>query len=382
MLFDIVGKRYIFFAVSLAILVPGLLALIFWGVRPSIDFTGGTVWEVVPAQGATTQRFDQALETAGYADAVVQNAEVSGGGVTTQTVVMRLRDVSEDERRDLSVLLVEQNLVAGRVITDEVASAPPVTNTGTITGTGTATDTGTVTGTTAVTDDQATAGAGTTGGTGNRNVRAEFAPGAELQFNSVGPAVGREVQEKAMLAVLAASLGILAYLWWAFRRVPNPLRYGVCAVAALLHDALLVLGIFAILGQLFGIEVDALFITAILTVIGFSVHDTIVVFDRIRENMLRRRFDTFDKVVNYSLLQTLARSIITSLTTIFTLTALFLFGGVTIRNFVLALLIGIITGTYSSIFNASLLLVLWENREWRNWFGRGRTESGASARTA
>src|SRR5207249_3216967 len=127
---------------------------------------------------------------------------------------------------------------------------------------------------------------------------------------------------------------------------------------------------------LFGVEIDALFVTAMLTVIGFSVHDTIVVFDRVRENIMRRRFERFEETVNYSLVQTLARSINTSVTVLLTLFALYLFGGVSIRNFVLALLIGIISGTYSSIFNASMLLVIWENREWTRWFGgRGRTSS-------
>ena len=153
----------------------------------------------------------------------------------------------------------------------------------------------------------------------------------------------------------------------------------MAAILALIHDVFVVLGLFAILGLLFGAEVDALFVTAMLTVIGFSVHDSIVVFDRIRENQLKRRFDSFDKVVNYSLLQTMARSITTSLTVVFTLFALYLFGGVTIHNFVLALLIGIISGTYSSIFNASLILVSWENRDWQNWFGRGRQSAPGEA---
>jgi preprotein translocase subunit SecF len=158
----------------------------------------------------------------------------------------------------------------------------------------------------------------------------------------------------------------------------------VCAIIALLHDVLVVLGMFAILGLVLGVEIDALFVTAMLTVIGFSVHDTIVVFDRVRENIARRRFERFEDVVNYSVVQTLARSINTSITVLLTLFALYLFGGVSIRNFVLALLIGIISGTYSSIFNASMLLVIWENREWGRLFGRTPTPTpgtrGAAAR--
>jgi preprotein translocase SecF subunit len=145
------------------------------------------------------------------------------------------------------------------------------------------------------------------------------------------------------------------------------LRFGTCAIIALLHDALVVLGLWAIFGRLFDFKVDTLFVTAILTVIGFSVHDTIVVFDRIRENLARRSSETFEQVVNASLVQTMSRSLNTSLTVLFTLTALTLIGGASIRNFTLALLIGIASGTYSSIFNASMLLVVWENGEWRRW---------------
>ena len=140
----------------------------------------------------------------------------------------------------------------------------------------------------------------------------------------------------------------------------------------MLHDVLLVLGVASILGFCIGLEVDALFLTALLTVISFSVHDTIVVFDRIRENLIARRSgETFEDIVNHSIVQTLPRSINTQLTSLFTLTALLLFGGASIRNFVLILLIGLISGTYSSIFNAAQMLVVWENREWRRWFGRG-----------
>jgi preprotein translocase subunit SecF len=186
-----------------------------------------------------------------------------------------------------------------------------------------------------------------------------------------------------MGAVALASLAILIYLTAVFRKVPNAVRYGVCAVIGLIHDVLVVAGIFAILGLLFDVEIDALFITAMLTIIGFSVHDTIVVFDRVRENLGKRRFERFEDVVNYSLVQTLARSINTSITVVLTLFALYLFGGASIHNFVLALLIGIISGTYSSIFNASMVLVIWENREWGRLFGGGRrAEATTTTRAA
>ncbi len=183
----------------------------------------------------------------------------------------------------------------------------------------------------------------------------------------VSGSVASETTRNAVFAVIAASVLILLYIWFAFRKVDRPWRYGTCAIIALLHDVLVVLGVFSILGWLIGFQVDALFITALLTVVGFSVHDTIVVFDRIRENMQRRTSETFDQVVNASLVQTMARSLNTSLTVIFTLSALTLFGGPSIRPFTLTLLVGIVSGTYSSIFNASMLLVMWERRE--NVFG-------------
>ncbi len=191
---------------------------------------------------------------------------------------------------------------------------------------------------------------------------------------SVSSSVASETTLRAILAVLAASVCILLYVWFSFRKVAKPWRYGACAIIALLHDVLVVLGVFSILGWLLNIQVDTLFITAILTVVGFSVHDTIVVFDRIRENMQRRSSETFEQVVNASLVQTLARSLNTSLTVIFTLTALTLFGGLSIRTFTLALLVGIISGTYSSIFNASMLLVIWEKGE----LGFNRLRRGGS----
>jgi preprotein translocase subunit SecF len=198
------------------------------------------------------------------------------------------------------------------------------------------------------------------------SVAEKLGPLDVLVFDFVSPLIAAEIVRHSMLAVAAACVGILLYLSWAFRRMPHPWRYGVCAVTALVHDVLLVVGAFSLLGRWLPIEIDAMFITAILTSIGFSVHDTIVVFDRLRENSTRLPDEPFDSIVNHSLMQTLVRSIGTSITTLLVLFALFLFGGTTIRPFVLALLIGITAGTYSSIFNASLLLVSWEKGEsWR-----------------
>ena len=194
-----------------------------------------------------------------------------------------------------------------------------------------------------------------------------------LQFTSVSASVGAEVTRSAGFAILAAALFILGYIWWAFRGVDHAFRYGTAAVLAMFHDVLVVLGVEAILAYFLGWEADALFLTALLTVIGFSVHDSIVVFDRIRENSHVYRRVAYEPLVNHSIVQTLDRSINTQLTVLFTLFALVLFGGESIRHFVIILLVGIFSGTYSSIFNAAPLLVVWENREWKNWFRLGAT---------
>ena len=191
-----------------------------------------------------------------------------------------------------------------------------------------------------------------------------------LDFTSVSASVGTEVTRAAGIAILFAAAAILFYIWWAFRSVEHAYRYGTAAIAAMLHDVLVVVGTEAILGYFLGWEADALFLTALLTVIGFSVHDTIVVFDRVRENSNILRRIEYEKMVNHSIVQTLDRSITTQLTVMFTLFALVLFGGDSIRHFVVILLIGIFSGTYSSIFNAAPILVVWENQEWKTWFKR------------
>ncbi len=188
----------------------------------------------------------------------------------------------------------------------------------------------------------------------------------EKSFQTVGPVVGAELTRNALLAVAVASLFIILYISWSFGSIPKPYsawKFGASAVIALLHDVFVVVGLFSIFGHLYHVEVDSLFVTALLTVIGFSVHDTIVVFDRVRENLPKMPRATFEQVVDFSLTETLARSLNTSLTVILTLAALLMFGGDTIRWFVAALLIGIVSGTYSSIFNAAPILVLWETKK-------------------
>lgn len=310
---DLVSKRYLWFAISLIVIIPGLIFLLLpgFGLRTGIDFSGGTLWEFeVPNRSTpiSTEEVDRVF----LAQGVEPNVQVSppDANGTVAIAVRTLEVPTEDPRR--------------QAITDAMLQA---------------------------------------------------FPGAQAtQFATVGSTVSRESTQQAVVAVLAASLAILAYLTFAFRGTPHAMRYGVCAVIAMLHDVLLVLGVAAILGYFIGLEVDALFLTALLTVISFSVHDTIVVFDRVRENMKQRRTgQSFEEIVNLSVVQTLTRSINTQLTTFLTLIALLLFGGFTIRNFVLILTIGLLSGTYSSIFNAAQLLVVWENgwdKDWRRVFNR------------
>lgn len=317
-MYSIVRRRYLWFLVSFIIIIPGLVFLLIpgGGLRPSIDFSGGALWEFQfperTSADLSTDTITNIFTQQGFEGSRVQLSEVAVQGQTIPAALVRTKplDASTGEEQQRAVLAALQ----------------------------------------------AEYGAAT---------RRE-------QVQSVGATVSQESTRSAVIAVLGASVAILLYLTMAFRKAPHPVRYGVCAIIAMLHDVLVVIGVAAIMGYFFGLEVDALFLTALLTIISFSVHDTIVVFDRVRENLINRRAsETFEEIVNHSIVQTLPRSINTQLTSMFTLTALLLFGGASIFNFVLILLIGLISGTYSSIFNAAQLLVVWENREWTRWFGRG-----------
>lgn len=198
----------------------------------------------------------------------------------------------------------------------------------------------------------------------------QFGSSTELRFESVGPTIGRETTKAAVFAILASSVAILLFIAIAFRKVPNAIRYGVCAIVKMFHDVLVLLGVASLLGLVAGWEVDSLFLTALVTVVGFSVQDVIVVFDRIRENIRRRRGEPFETIVNRSLLETLHRSLATQLNAIFIMIAIIFFGGATIRQFMLVMLIGMVTGTYSSLFFAVPLLVSWEKGEIGRLFRR------------
>ena len=194
------------------------------------------------------------------------------------------------------------------------------------------------------------------------NIQTKFHLSKPQSITTIGPTIGSELTQDAIYSIIIVITGIIIYIGWAFRKVPkpaNPWVFGVSAVLAMIHDVIIVFGAFAILGHFFDAPVDSLFVTAILTVIGFSVHDTIVVFDRIRENLIKTKIINFSDIVNNSLMQTLNRSLNTSFTVLLVLSALFLLGGITIRWFAVALLIGIFSGTYSSIFVASQLLIIY-----------------------
>ena len=325
---DLVGKKYWFLGLSMLIIIPGLLFVLLGGLRAGIDFTGGSSWEL-NFDKSRVPSANEVQNTMIEADAAFVSELRARGNLTRQ----------------------EQELVTLRENQKFEAVSQPSDNGLLIVRTGEIKDnTGEKD---ALTKALATRFKDSNG----------FNP--DVSVSTTGPTVASEITLRSILAVGLISLGILLYLAWAFRKVKQAWRYGICAIIAMLHDVLVVLGVFAILGKLFGVEIDALFVTALLTVVGFSVHDTIVVFDRVRENQTRYPGESFGSVVNYSLVQTLARSLNTSLTVIFTLSALYLFGGLTIRSFVLALLVGIVSGTYSSIFNASMLLVIWHDYEER-----------------
>lgn len=321
MLYDLVNKRYWFFLISGLVILPGAISLILpGGLRPGIDFTSGSIMTFRFEEAVEQPAVREAYAALGHHEAVVQRAEDGAYIVRTTALAPEVRDEGGAVQIPSERQRVEDDLV-GR-----------------------------------------------------------FGALSVLTFDQVSPIIAAEIVRNSILAVMAACIGILLYLWWAFRHVKDSWRYGACAVAALIHDTLVVLGIFSILGRFFAVELDALFITAVLTIIGFSVHDTIVVFDRIRENSTRHQGEPLEDIVNHSLMQTMGRSLTTSLTVLLTLFTLWLFGGVTIRNFVLALLVGITTGTYSSIFNASMLLVIWETGELGQLLTRGRVRHPAFGR--
>ena len=356
-MFDVIGKKRWFFAFSLLITIPGLIFILLTpfsggqaGLKFSIDYTGGTTWSIKFADASvTTEQVRDELVALGQADATV--ALTGKGFFDIRLSKLDLRHV-EPAPTAVPTLApaptAEPSPAAGGSPAPSASVEPSAEPSGSPEPTA-------IPGSITQVPTEGEIGRIATG------LQTALGPISEqAQLSSIGAVVSSDLINQAIVLILVGSLGILAWITLRFRDV----KMGVAALVALLHDVIVVLGAFAILGTLFDVEIDGLFVTAMLTVIGFSVHDTIVVFDRVRENRVRHAGEPFAEIVNHSLLQTFGRSVTTSFTVVLTLTALLLFGGSATEEFVLALLIGIVSGTYSSIFNASPLLVVWQ--EWED----------------
>ena len=307
---NILGKRYIFFTISVVFILIGMVILFTDGLPLAVDFKGGSLLELEFPNGnlPTTDQVKTVYDTYQFNEVSVQTAVNANGDRN----ILVIRSPFMDEIQKASITNDLQNVVKAETISVN-------------------------------------------------------------QFDSVGPTIAKQVTQRAAVAVGIAALAVVIYITFAFRGIPHAFRYGICGISAMLHDVLVVISLAAIGGKLFGWQVDSMFLTALLTVIGFSVQDKIVVFDRIRENSVIFRKLEFEKLVNHSIVQTLQRSINTQLMTVeFMLLALALFGGVTLREFAVLLLVGLFSGTYSSIFIAAPILVVWETKEWKTWFRKGK----------
>ena len=284
--------KYLYFLLSALVLVPGIISLALFGLRPSIDFVGGSLLELKFEENyqLPITNFQKTIEEAGFE---VYSIQSSG----EKEFLIRMKPISKDDVSTIKAALAE---------------------------------------------------------------KFEEMP-EEIRFETVGPTLGRELLIKTLAAILLAALSILGYVAWAFKKA----KFGACAIFAMFHDSLIMLGAFSLLGHFFGVEVVTLSVTAVLTILSFSVHDTVVVYDRIRESQKRHPGAKFVDLVNKAITETLARSLNNSMTIIFMLLALWLLGGETIKWFIFALLVGTIAGTYSSTFTAAPLLVIWDQIEKR-----------------
>jgi preprotein translocase subunit SecF len=302
MLFRFVERKLWYFALSALLIVPGAFFLAIGGLKPGIEFKGGTLLDLRFGSPPTASELHDVFGTLGHPEAVIQGAE--GGRMEVRTLTLT---------------------------SDEIGKA-------------------------------------------DSTLKAKYPTFIGDDASTVSPSFSAELVTNAVRSIVFASVLIVLLIAFAFREFGlSAFRYGIAAIIALLHDALVVLGLFAILGYFLNVEIDSLFVTAVLTIIGFSVHDTIVVFDRIRENLHLNRGEALNPVINYSIMQTLARSVI------LTLLALYLFGGYSMRTFALALVVGIVSGTYSSIFNASQIISLWQEIEDRFRHRGGHGPAGARA---
>lgn len=311
---NIINYRKIYFIISGILVTVSIFAFGFWGLNLGIDFTGGSLLEIeyVDDRPQISEVQDR-LSDLELGDVMIQP-------IGDKSMLLRFKSVSEEDHQNILNKLRENSATVEPIEIGEGEVINPVE-----------------------TEQKS-----------NEIV--------EKRFDSIGPVIGQELKKKTIYAITIALVVIILYIAWAFRKVSNPIsswKYGVIAIVALFHDMIIVIGIFVFLGKFYSVEINTPFAAAMLTILGYSVNDTIVIFDRIRENLKNYDYN-FENTINRSINQNLLRSFYTSLTTLLVLFSLFFFGGDTIKSFVLALIIGIISGTYSSIFLASPLLAVWE----------------------
>lgn len=293
-MFQIVKRRAIWYAVSGILVGVSILSTIFFGFNQSIDFTGGSLWEIKTSKSLSVDEVRTFLSGYVSGDIVVQPVE--------QGLIMRFKTIDEETHQKIYADFTQK-----------------------------------------------------------------FGMVVENRFESIGPVIGQELKKKSTISVILVAIAIILYVAWAFRKVSKPVNswtYGIVTIISLLHDVMIPMGLFAILGKFFNVEIGASFIAAILTIAGYSVNDTIVVLDRVRENLTRDKGD-FEEIVEKSVHQTIARSLNTTVTTLLAMVAVYFFGGETVKYFALALIVGIAFGAYSSIFIASPLLITWYKRQYK-----------------
>ena len=378
---DFAGKRKWFFLISLLVILPGMVFLAppIDGLKAGLDFTGGSSITLLFSESVDQEDVRTVMADLGHPDAIVQ-------GLGDNTYFIRTKELSTEEKNvvvaGVNEALEPSFASVGRTDADGRVALTIPSEPG---GVSIRAESGERTGRLIVdTDDVTQSGElvmslepgpnegevvlTVSDGAPVANVLVTIGGVEVIAFDGVSPSIAEETVRNAFFAVLLAAVGIFLYVWWAFRNVPSPFRYSAAAIVALLHDTAIVVGIFAILGELLDVEVNLMFMIALLTVIGYSVNDTIVVFDRLRENVLNYPNRTLTDNVNVSISETISRSLNTSLTLLFTLLALLLLGGSTIREFLLVLLIGVVVGTYSSIGIASQMLVAWDQGDFRRLF--------------
>lgn len=296
---NFMGYKYLYFLISLIFLVPGIFSLLNWGLKPAIDFTGGSILEFRPSSRAQVEGIKN-LELRIKRDqieTISKSLQVELSFIQESkedTFILKMKAINENKKENLL-----------------------------------------------------------------EELKKNFGEIEEVKFETVGPTIGKELITKTVIAIILASVFILFYIGQRFKNW----KYGICAILAMFHDSFILLGTFSLLGHFKGVEVDTLFVTAMLTILSFSVHDTVVVYDRIRESVKNYPKIKFEDLVNKAVGETLTRSLNNSMTIIFMLLCLYLLGGATIKWFSFALLIGTISGTYSSTFTAAPLLVVWNNWE-------------------